>query len=355
MRLTNVCSKIFCLALATFFLLLIPSGQMALAVGEQLEVSFIDVGQGDSILVEFPNGEAMLVDAGPTDQGHAVVRYLQSQHVSRIDILVATHPHEDHIGGMLDVMDAFRIGKIWDSGYNHGSATQEWFLQAVQAEGIRFGTPSAGFTEDIGEVHIEVLAPVREFLSGAESDANNNSVVLRLSYHDVSFLLTGDMQSEERATVRNWPESTVLKVAHHGSRNGTDLAFLRAVAPEVAIVSYGADNSYGHPAPETRDALRAIVCIIKSTASNGTVTVTTDGYTYTITTSGGSMSPSGSAVIPPHGSGGGPEAYYIGNRNSHIFHRPSCSSLPHAENRVYFDTRDQALAAGYQPCRRCNP
>jgi len=204
----------------------------------QLNLSVIDVGQGDSILVQFPNGEDMLVDAGDRDAGPTVVHYLRSRGVKRIDILVASHPHADHIGGMPSVLAAFPVGKAWDSGYNHGSRTQEDFLRTIKAKGIRFGRPKAGFGEKVGEVAVAVLAPPPTPLLGTESDANNNSLVLRIAYGSVSFLLPGDMEREERATVARWPHSTVLKVAHHGSRNGTDLAFAKAVSPQYAVVSY---------------------------------------------------------------------------------------------------------------------
>jgi competence protein ComEC len=288
----------------------------------------------------------MLVDAGPSDAGSKVVEYLRSRNVEKIDILVATHPHEDHIGGMEDVIDAFPIGKMWDSGYASGSQVQQAFLGLIQAKGIRFGTPRAGFVESIGDVQIDVLAPQTPLLQGTDSDANNNSIVLRISYGDMSFLLTGDMQSEERARVSEWPESTVLKIAHHGSWNGTDADFARQVSPQLAIISYGLGNPYGHPSPLIRAILERAGVPIKSTAMNGTVVVTTDGQSMQVTALGpaASLSAQGMDDYP-----------YIGNRNSHIFHRRTCSSLPAEHNRVYFRTREEAIAAGYRPCRRCNP
>jgi len=344
------------LALLLVCLLCAPTGfaQTTSETQSELVVSFIDVGQGDSILVEFPNGKTMLVDAGPSDEGSTVVSYIRSQDIDQIDILVATHPHEDHIGGMTDVLSAFSVGKVWDSGYSHGSRTQENFLALVGSKGIRFGTPRAGFTEEIGDAKIEVLAPGAQLLSGTDSDPNNNSLVMLVTYEDISFLLTGDMQSEERNLVGTWPQCTVLKVAHHGSANGTDARFLRSISPEAAIVSYGQDNPYGHPDQETRDLLRRQGCTVKSTAANGTVTISTDGHTYDIETSRG-QSAATAAAPAPSDDGGSSSGGYIGNVNSHIFHRPTCSSLPDPENRVYFKTLQEAIDAGYRPCRRCNP
>jgi competence protein ComEC len=219
------------LALALPFLQI----NQAQSASPKLTVSVIDVGQGDSILVQFPDGEDMLIDAGTRDAGQAV---------SKIDILCVTHPHEDHIGGMADVLANFTVEKVWDSGYVHGSKTQERLLQTIKEKGIRYGKPKAGFSQSVGTAKIDVLAPVRE-LSGTDSDANNNSIVFRISYGKISFLFTGDMEGDERATVGTFPKTTVLKVAHHGSRNGTDRKFLSQVKPQIAIISYAIGNSYG--------------------------------------------------------------------------------------------------------------
>ena len=249
-----------------------------------LRVSAIDVGQGDSLLVQFPDGETMLVDAGEREAGPKVVRYLESQGVTHIERLVATHPHADHIGGMEEVLNTFAVARVWDSGYVHGSRTQEDFYRAVKDQGIRFGKPRAGFHDKLGGVDISVLAPPEHLLSGTESDANNSSLVLLLTYGKVSFLLTGDMEQEERATVAHWPRVTVLKVAHHGSYNGTDARFAKALSPRFAVISYGKDNPYGHPHEAARQALIDVGAQLLETARDGTVTFTTDGKSVTCTT-----------------------------------------------------------------------
>jgi competence protein ComEC len=334
---------------------------VAPAAAAQLTVSVIDVGQGDSILVEFPNGQDMLVDAGDRDAGPSVVEYLRSRGVKRIDVLVASHPHADHIGGVARVLAAFPVGKVWDSGYNSGSRAQESFLRAIKAKHIRFGRPKAGFSEKVGGAAVTVLAPPGTPVVGTHSDANNNSLVLRISYGSVSFLLPGDMEREERATVTAWPRSTVLKAAHHGSRNGTDFAFAEAVSPQYAVISCAQANSYGHPHQEALDALQAAGAKILRTAVDGTVVFTTDGKSITYTTSRAAKSGQSSrptragaaaaAATPAEDR----EASYIGNLRSKVFHRPSCGSLPAEKNRVIFRTRDEAIAQGYRPCRNCNP
>ncbi len=323
-----------------------------------LTVSVIHVGQGDSILLTFPNGSHMLVDAGPTAAGSTVVQYLRSRGVKKVDILVASHPHEDHIGGMQAVLTAFPVGKVWDSGYNHGSKTQEALYQTIKRKQIRFGLPRSGFSEDIGDVHVAVVAPGRNLLTGTSSDANNNSLVLHVRYHNVSFLLTGDREEKGRAAVAAWPQATVLKVSHHGSRNGTDAAFLKAVKPKYAAISYGKGNSYGHPHRETLTALHHANVQGYHTALHGTVVFSTDGTTVNVVKTGsgvtsGGAGGSGASSGATGGSGGGTR--YIGNKNTKVFHLPSCSYLPYPENRVYFNTRQAAVHAGYRPCKKCHP
>jgi len=327
----------------------------------QLTVSVIDVGQGDSILVQFPNGQDMLVDAGDREAGPTVVQYLRSRGIKRIDLLVASHPHADHIGGMARVLAAFPVGKAWDSGYNSGSRTQQQYLSTIKAKAIRFGMPKAGLSQQIGDATVAVLAPGKVPIVGTDSDANNNSLVLRISYRNVSFLLPGDMEREERATVGTWPRSTVLKVAHHGSRNGTDLAFAKAVSPQYAVISYATANSYGHPHAEAVAALTAAGAKILQTAVDGTVVFTTDGKAITCMTSRATKSATSeprtaaaasAATAAPALSG---ETVYIGNLRTKVFHRPSCANLPSDKNRVTFSTRDEAIRKGYRPCRNCNP
>ncbi len=310
------------------------------AYASALAVRVLDVGQGDSILVRFPEGGAMLVDAGTADAGPRVVESLRSLGVEKIDILAATHPHSDHIGGMLAVLDAFPVGKIWDSGYVHGTRTQQLFLEAVRDRKIRFGRPKAGFSEEFEGVLIEVLAPVKA-ISGTESDANNNSLVLRLSFGEVSFLLAADMETAQRRSVERFPETTVLKVAHHGSHNGTDARFLEMLRPKVAIISCGAENPYGHPHREAVALLEGAGVDLFTTIG-GDIVVETDGTAFSVHKAITPEQPPSEAVPA-----------YIGNRSSRVYHAASCDGLPAERNRVFFKSAEEAAKAGYRPCGRC--
>lgn len=270
---------IFALIAAIAVTLFAPLHTGAYAAGAELRYYAVDVGQGDCSLFILPNGQTIVVDAGTRKSSKSTVQYLKSCGVKKIDLLVATHPHEDHIGGMTAVLNAFPVTKVWDSGYNHGSKTQTNFLTAVKEKGIRFGRPKRGFTEKMGDVKIDVLAPVKT-LKGTHSDANNNGIVMLITYGKVSFLMTGDMEREERATISPLPHANILKAAHHGSSNGTDAKLLKEVSPMIIILSYAVGNSYGHPHDETVEAIRD-AGILRFDTANGAVKIRTDGQKIT--------------------------------------------------------------------------
>ena len=240
-----------------------------------------DVGQGDAFLFRLPDGSTMMVDAGTRKAAPELVNKLRRLGVRRIDILVASHPHEDHIGGMAKVIESFEIGKFWDSGYNHGSSVQRAMLEAIREKGVRYGKPKAGFKEAIGEVTLEVLAPGETAVTGTAGDANNNGIALLVTYGGVSFLMMGDLEYRGRQAVGRFPEATVLKVSHHGARNGTDKKLLGEVQPRVAILSYGRGNSYGHPHGETMKLLEQGGVSIYAT-EDGDISMNTDGERLTV-------------------------------------------------------------------------
>lgn len=249
------------------------------ALAADLRYYALDVGQGDCSLFLFPNGQTMLIDAGIKDEGRRVANYLKSCGVKRIDFLVATHPHADHIGGMGELFRKFEIGEVWDSGFVTGSPLQDWFYRAVKKTGAKFGRPKRGYSRNIGDVLVEVLAPVRE-VRGTKRDINNNSIVLMVTYGDVKFLMAGDMEREQRATLPDLPRCTVLKAAHHGSYNGTDAAFLRKTQPKAVILSYAKDNDYGYPHREVVSAVKE-ARILRFDTADGTVKLRTDGKNLT--------------------------------------------------------------------------
>ena len=266
--------------IGTLILLLLFSLFSVISRDDRLCFTAFNVGQGDAFLFEFPNGQTMLIDSGTRKGGRSVVSALQSKGIRTVDILVLSHPHEDHIGGMTEILRSFTIGKVWDSGFISASKTQQAFLEEIQEKKIRYGHPKAGFKQKIGDAEITVLRPERMLL-GTNSDANNNSLVLHVVFGNVSFLLMGDMELEGRRSVGIFPSVTILKAAHHGSWTGIDSALLQQTKPELVILSYGKKNAYGHPHKQTLDLLKSLSIPYLGTSA-GTVEIKTDGKTYSV-------------------------------------------------------------------------
>jgi competence protein ComEC len=322
----------------------------------QLKVHFINVGQGDSIMIQLPGGQTMLIDAGPSD---SVVSYLNQQNIKKINYLVATHPHADHIGGMAAVIRAFDIEKIYMPRASHTSQTYEKVLLAIKAKGLKILSAKAGTTVlDQDGLKVNFVAPC----GSSYNNLNNYSAVIKIQHGNTSFLLTGDAEAESEqqmlASGANL-KADVLKVGHHGSSSSTTQAFLTSVSPKYAVISCGAGNQYGHPHQEVLSRLSSAGVKIYRTDTNGTVIFTSDGKILTVKTLGGSIQPRAPTSSAPDNKSSQSTAQtsgnFIGNKNTKKFHRPSCSSLPAEKNRVYFKTRDEAVSAGYVPCKRCNP
>jgi len=296
----------------------------------------------------------MLVDAGPNEAGSTVVSYLQKQGVKKIDYFVATHPHEDHIGGMDNVVQAFEIGKVYMPRVTTTTESFESVLRSLQAKGLKITPAKAGLTIlDQNGLKISFVAPCG---SGYEN-LNNWSAVLKVQYGNNSFLLTGDAQSESEqemlASGANL-RADVLKVGHHGSHSSTTPTFLKAVSPKYAVISVGAGNDYGHPHQENLAKLASAGVKVYRTDRDGTVIFVSDGKTLTIRTLGSTImtrAPNGAAPAVPSG------GVYIGNKNSKKFHRPDCQWAQKIApyNRVIFKSRDEAIRAGYVPCKVCRP
>lgn len=247
----------------------------------ELIVHFIDVGQGDAILIDL-NETEILIDGGGKSPG--VVEYLNDHLDGALEVMVATHPHADHIGGLISVLNTFQVEQIWHNGDTSSSQTYAEFIAAVQSEGAGIHIARRGDNINAGELNFVVLNP--HTLSGA---TNNNSIVLSLSYGDIDFLFTGDAEHEAEAdmlisSIVPVPDVEILKVGHHGSKTACSPDFLTAASPEVAIYMAEKGNSYGHPHDETILALLNIGAEIYGTDVCGTIIVTTDGETYQLET-----------------------------------------------------------------------
>ncbi len=252
-----------------------------LATGN-VTVHFIDVGQGDSVLVT-AGDKSMLVDGGRRDAGPKLASYLKEQGITSIDVVVSTHPHADHIGGLLTILKEFPVKRVVDSGIAHPSQTYESYLTLIDRLGIPYTAAEAGQAIGMGpSVKVEVLAPPNPHIEGG---VNENSVVLKVTRGSVTFLLTGDAGiPEERYLMASGYDlkSDVYKVPHHGSWYSASEPFIYRVRPEVSVIEVG-PNNYGQPSQLTLAMLSSAGSVIYRTDLNGNIVVTSDGSRFTVT------------------------------------------------------------------------
>ena len=228
-----------------------------------------------------PDGEGinMLIDAGTNSSGQTVVKDLEDLGVTKIDYLIGTHPHEDHIGGMDDIIKNFDIGIIYMPKIQTNTKTFEDVLDAVSEKGLKITSPKKGDEFEVGGARCEIMT------DGIEDTSNLNlsSIVIRMTYGTQSFLFMGDAEKENEET-RQWPQTTVLKVGHHGSSTSSSTQFLNEVQPQISVISVGKDNKYGHPTKTTINKLEKIKTKIYRTDESGTITITSDGKKCIVTT-----------------------------------------------------------------------
>lgn len=319
-----------------------------------LTLSVIDVGQGDSILVSTSDGHAMLVDGGPADASGRVLEAIRKAGVDRLDVLISTHPHADHIGGLAGVLDAVPVSRVIDSGKVHTSKTYEGYLEKILAKDIPFALGRTGSSFALGPATVKILWPAENL----SENLNDCSVVVHVIYGKFSALLAGDIEAgSERALVQRklLSPAVVLKVAHHGSDTSTTSAFLSVLRPAIAIISAGAGNSYGHPAASVLARLKASGAKVYRTDLDGTVSVKTDGESWQVETKRDEEKKATSAPDPEPGDGAGQK--YYGSKNSDVFHYPWCkhaASIKPANLRV-FSSWQEAIDRGYRPCKVCKP
>ena len=251
---------------------------------DKLHVSFLDVGQGDAILIQTPNGQDILIDGGPDPQRINLELSKKLPFWDRtIDLVVCTQPHADHVTGLVEVLLRYKVKQVLEPGVSYNSSIYREWCNLVEDKGIEYNIARAGQEIDLGGgIMMKILNPPPEFFQGTSCDVDNNGVVLKLTWHKVSFLFTADIREEiefeligQRANLK----STVLKVAHHGSDTSTSQQFLAAADPEVAVISVGADNPFGHPSPEVVERLidRLGEDNVYRTDEDGTIELITDG------------------------------------------------------------------------------
>lgn len=252
-------------------------------------IKFIDVGQGEAILIALPE-KTMLIDAGPTGSAPKIAQVLQELGRDKIDYLVATHPDEDHIGGMADVISSTQIGTIYAPNKTNNTATYRKFLTAIQNNNLQITLAEAGTIIDQTDAYkLEILWPTKD---ANFPDTNDYSIIIKLTVGNKTFLFTGDAPTNAILDA-NPGHIDVLKLSHHGSRTGTNEQLVRKLSPTYAILSYALDNSYGHPMQSVLNALHKHSVEIWGTGANGTITITCDGTTIDI-----SSEKNGTVVAP---------------------------------------------------------
>ena len=247
-----------------------------------LKVHFIDVKQGDSTLFEFPDGKVMLVDAGENEMGDTVVNYLLENNIDKIDYLVGTHPHSDHIGGLDDVIRNFEVGTLYMPDKVHDSKTFQEVIEIASAKGINAQIAKRGVTvTDEENLKIKFLSPVSENYESL----NNYSSVVSVKYCNASFLVMGDAEYVvEKEILNDLEDCDVLRVGHHGSNSSSTANFLKKVMPEYVVISVGCGNAYGHPHKEVLNRLKRFDAEIYRTDSDGHIVATSDGFNISFET-----------------------------------------------------------------------
>jgi beta-lactamase superfamily II metal-dependent hydrolase len=260
----------------------------ASAAPPRLRVDFIDVGQGDAALVTSPTGKTVLIDGGPANHAAALTTFLAAHVRGPVDLILLSHRHEDHLGGLPAVVRQTGARLFLDAPAAHAGPDYERLMRELEARGVPARQATRGRRVDLGAgAVITLLGPPEPPITGSRSDVNANSVLARLTYGGVSILFAGDAESPTEAWLLASGQdlqADVLKVAHHGSRYASGMRFLRAVRPRVAVISAGAGNEYGHPARVTLDRLSRTGAAVYRTDLDGDVTVETDGTSVRVRT-----------------------------------------------------------------------
>lgn len=372
-----------------------------------LTVTWLDVGQGDAAVIQC-GGQAMLIDGGKPEKSSYIYAWLQQHGLSYLDVIVATHVDADHIGGLSGALNYASVGTAYCPETTGTTETFQSFVKYLAQRGKQITVPTAGETFALGGAQVQILGP----LHSAE-DSNDNSIVLKVSFGATSFLFTGDAERAEEQDLLNAGvnlQSTVLKVGHHGSDTSTSYPFLRAVAPQYAVISVGAGNSYGHPTEAVLSRLRDAGVTTFRTDLQGEITAVSDGQTVnfsvaknaavetlanagagqnagqagggisanqntaggagsTVQNAGSGQNAAGAGAAGGAANAGGGNAdgaasagttagSYVLNTNRHKFHLPGCPSVETISPKNRKDvneSREQIISEGYAPCKRCNP
>ncbi len=328
-----------------------------------LRVHFLDVGQADSALIQLPNGQVALIDGGNRDDSDFLVNYIKDLNIKKIDYIIATHPHEDHIGGLPEIVKTFDIGKIYMPNKTANTRIFESLLEEIKKKDLKITQAKKGtIILDEGDLKISTLAPIGE----KYEKTNEYSVVNKLKYKDISLLFTGDAEKQSESEMINSEQdlsADILKVCHHGSNTSSTGKFLDLVKPKYAVISSEVGNKYGHPHKEVLDRLNQRNIKILRTDEMGTIILDSDGKSANLYSKGNEKAgdKKENAVINSENKNidsssnksKAVEKTYIGNKNSKIYHDLSCNKLPTLENRIALNSKEEAESQGYSPHSVC--
>lgn len=310
---------------------------------EQLEVRFLDIGQGDSALLSC-GGQTLLIDGGKVKENQYLVARLKALGIENLDYVICSHPDEDHCGGLAAVFAAFPVESFYCSVDSWHTEVFSDVLSKAAAQERSPIVPKPGSFFPLGAAGVEFLGPVEDY----GDDPNEGSLVVRVSLGEVSFLFTGDMGFEaedDMISAGTDVSATVLKVAHHGSAGSSSEEFLTAVGADYGVISVGADNDYGHPTEAALNRLAAQGMELYRTDELGEIVCRTDGTSLSFSTQSDIRAQTWQTLRT--------ESDFIGNASSKVVHSAACSRLPGEENRAYFETLEDALAAGYRAHKAC--
>lgn len=316
---------------------------------KKLEVHFLDVGQADCALV-LCDGKSLLIDGGNSDDSSLLYSYLRNHGVNYLDYIIATHPHEDHVGGITGALSYAKAGVCFSPVSEDDNPYFIRLAEKLGQMGVPITVPSPGYSFSLGDAKITFLGPLEK-----SNDVNEISLVCRLVYGDISFLFTGDAgDSSEKLLLEGGQEleSTVLKVGHHGSAGSSSYTFLREVNPVYAVISTENNSRYGHPHEATLSRLIDAGATIYRTDRNGDIVFTSDGSWLNVNvekSAGIALNPKDESNEDENG------AMYIGNISSRKYHRLTCKGLPKESNRIYFYSLEEAINSGFSPCGSCKP
>lgn len=364
-----------------------------------LEVHFIDVGQGDASLL-LCDGKAMLIDGGKASSSSLIYTYLEKHGVDHLDYIINTHPQEDHVGGLAGALNYATVGTVYGPMKYYDSRAFNSFLKYLDEQDVSITVPEPGETFKLASADVKILGPLQ-----SSSNVNNNSIVLKVTHGDISFLFTGDAEREAEQDIlaKEYDlNSTVLKVGHHGSNSSTTYPFLREIMPKYAVISVGSKNSYGHPTENVLSRLRDADVKTFRTDMQGDIICVSDGENVSFTvdrnpdvdtlgvvtkpTETPTPAPTSTPTVkakptiaptakptpiptakPTKKPTSAPTATpaeepigvdYILNVNSKKIHYPNCHSVKRMNEENKHGTnmsRDELIEMGYDPCKNCNP